>query len=405
MNGPLQGVRILELTSVVLGPWACQLLADMGAEVIKVESPAGDSNRQLGPKRSPGMSALYLTCNRNKRSIVLDLKQDSGRAAALELAKRADVMVHNFRPAAMRRLRLDYEAIRAVNPEIVYCATYGYRKEGPYGDKAAYDDSIQAASGVAMLNQRVYGEPRYLPTVVADKTTALSVVYAITAALYHRERHGSGQEIEVPMFETMVSFVMAEHLYGLAFEPQEGDAGYTRLMSYHRRPYETQDGYIAILPYMNNHWRAFCEVSGRDDLLEDERFEDLASRLANIDDTYAEVAKTVAAKTTGEWLELLEETSVPTMVVNTLESLLDDPQLAATGFWQEMDHPTEGRLRTTDFPVRFSKTPASIRRHPPRLGEHSVEILREVGLDEEAIGEMLASEATVDGSAPTRGGR
>ena len=394
MSGPLEGIRIVELTSVVLGPWACQILGDLGADIVKVESPAGDSNRQLGPSRHPGMSALYLTCNRNKRSLVLDLKQETGRAALLRLVEKADVMVHNFRPQAMERLRLSYDEIRRINPEIVYCATYGYKASGPYGDKAAYDDSIQAASGVAMLQQMVAGEPRYLPTVVSDKTTSLTVAYAVTAALFHRERHGEGQAIEVPMFETMSAYVMAEHLYGRTFEPAVGTAGYDRLMSEHRRPYKTRDGYIAILPYMNNHWRSFCELAGRGDLLEDERFETLASRLANIDATYSEVAKTVARRTTGEWIDLLADSSVPTMVVNSLDDLIDDPHLAETGFWTMVDHPSEGRLRMPGVPTTFSRTPGSIRRLPPRLGEHSIEVLEEAGLSRDEIAEMLTSGAT-----------
>jgi crotonobetainyl-CoA:carnitine CoA-transferase CaiB-like acyl-CoA transferase len=394
MSGPLAGVRIVELTSVVLGPWACQILGDLGAEIVKVESPQGDSNRQLGPARNPGMAALYLTCNRNKRSLVLDLKQPSGREALLRLAADADVLIHNFRPQAMGRLRLAYDDVKEVNPKIIYCATYGYSAAGPYGDKAAYDDSIQAAAGVAALQEMVAGEPRYLPTVVCDKTTALAVVYAVMAALFHRERTGVGQSIEVPMFENTVSFVMAEHLYGLAFEPAEGSAGYTRLMSAQRRPYKTRDGYIAVLPYMNSHWQQFCELAGRPELLEDERFADLGSRLRNIDATYEEVANTMLGKTTAEWLEILAESSVPTMVVNSLEDLIDDPHLKATGFWQELEHPTEGTLRLPGIPVNFSETPGSIRRHPPRHGEHSVEVLEELGFSSAEIAAMKASGAT-----------
>jgi crotonobetainyl-CoA:carnitine CoA-transferase CaiB-like acyl-CoA transferase len=394
MSGPLAGIRIVELTSVVLGPWACQILGDLGADIIKVEPPHGDSNRQLGPARNPQMCALYLTCNRNKRSVVLDLKQEAGRSALLRLVEGADVVVHNFRAQAMERLRLTYEDLKAVNPQIIYCATYGYGKAGPYGDKAALDDSIQAAAGVAMLQQMVLGEPRYLPTVVSDKTTSLAVVYAVMAALFHRERHGVGQQIEVPMFETMVSFVMAEHLYGMTFEPAIGGPGYTRLMSENRRPYKTRDGYIAVLPYMDSHWRTFCELAGRHELLEDERFATLSSRLANIDETYREVAETIATRTTGEWLEILGESCVPTMVVNSLEDLPADPHLNATGFWQLVDHPTEGRLRMPGLPVAFSESPGSIRLLPPRLGEHSIEVLRETGLSPDEIDAMLESGAT-----------
>ena len=394
MPGPLDGISILELSSVVLGPWACQILGDMGAEVIKVEPPYGDSNRALGASRNPGMAALYLTCNRNKRSIVLDLKQESGRAAALKLAERVDVLIHNNRPQVMSKLRLNYDDVKAVNPEIIYCGAYGYAKDGPYGSKGALDDSIQSVGGVAMLTQMVLGEPRYLPTVIADKTTALGVVYAVTAALFHRERTGVGQEIEVPMFESMVYYVMAEHLWGMTFEPPIGTAGYKRLMSYHRKPYKTKDGYIAILPYLDNHWKSFCEVSGRTDLLEDKRFTTLADRVQNIDDTYEETAKTMATRTTNEWLDIFDKTSVPINVVNTLDGLIDDPHLNAVNFWEIVDHPTEGRIRMTGFPVNFSATPADVRRLPPRLGENSIEILREANLSQAEIDAMLESGAT-----------
>lgn len=394
MPGPLNGVRVLELTSVVLGPWACQILGDLGAEVVKVEPPSGDSNRQLGPTRHAGMSALFLTCNRNKRSLVLDLKQPAGKDALLKLAKDVDILVHNYRPAALSRLGLDYEAVRQVNPRIVFCGTYGYSRKGPYADRAAYDDSIQAASGIAMLQQMVGGEPRYLPTIVADKTTALTVVNAVLAALFHRERTGEGQEIEVPMFESLVSFVMAEHLYGRVFDPAEGPMGYGRLLSQNRRPFKTKDGYLAVLPYLNDHWSAFCNATGRGDLLADERFSTLGSRLTHIDEVYGEVGKTLATRTTAEWLETFGNTPVPVMIVNTLEDLITDPHLEATGFWSFHDHPTEGRLRMPGVPYRFSATPGGTRRLPPRLGEHSREILLELGLTETEIDALVAARVT-----------
>jgi crotonobetainyl-CoA:carnitine CoA-transferase CaiB-like acyl-CoA transferase len=352
MSGPLEGVKILELTSVVLGPWACQMLGDMGAEVIKVEAPRGDTNRTLGATRSPNMAALYLTCNRNKRSLVLDLKQPSGHAALLKLAEKTDVLIHNNRPQVMTRLALDYADIKAVNPQVIYCGTYGYGKAGPYGTQGALDDSIQASSGIAMLNEMVLGEPRYLPTVIADKTTALGVVYAVTAALYHRERTGVGQEIEVPMYESMVHFVMAEHLWGMTFEPQIGTPGYKRLMSYHRKPYKTQDGYIAILPYLDSHWEKFCRLSGRADLLADSRFTTLADRVKNIDDTYEETAKTMITRTTGEWLELFGETNVPTNLVNTLQDLNQSRGFLAGG------GPSDRRTHPDDaFPGHVFRDP------------------------------------------------
>ncbi len=390
MAGPLQGIKVVEFTSVVLGPWACQILGDMGADVIKVEPPVGDTNRNLGPNRNNSdMSALFMTCNRNKRSIVLDLKSPEGQEAALKLAVDADVMIHNFRPQAMVKLGLDYDAVKAVNPEIIYCATYGYSKKGPYGDKGALDDSIQAGSGVAMLMSMVEGEPRYLPTIIADKTTGMAVVNAVTAALFYKERHGKGQEIEVPMYETMVSFVMAEHQWGQTFEPPIGKAGYVRLMSEHRRPYKTKDGYIAVLPYWDNHWKTFCEIVERPDMLTDPRFKDMKSRLANIDVSYAETGKALSKKTTAEWLELLAPTNVPHMIVNTLDGLIDDQQLVESGFWELHDHPTEGKIRMGKSPYNFSKTGTEITRLPPRLGEQSEEILREAGYSDEDIVKMF----------------
>jgi crotonobetainyl-CoA:carnitine CoA-transferase CaiB-like acyl-CoA transferase len=396
MPGPLHGVRVVELTSVVLGPWACQILADMGADVIKVEPPGGDSNRQLGAAKHPGMAALYLTCNRNKRSIVLDVKQPAGREAVLDLVRTADVFVHNNRPQVMTKLGLDYAALSAVNPMLIYCGSYGYARRGPYGSKGALDDSIQSIAGIAMLNEMVLGEPRYLPTIVADKTTAITVVYGVLAALFSRERSGHGQELEVPMFETMVSYVMAEHLWGMTFDPPVGKPGYVRLMSQHRRPYRTKDGYVAILPYMNAHWDTFCEVSGHPELKSDPRFRTMGDRTRNIDDTYAETARIMATRTTQEWLELFAPTSVPVNRVNRLEDLADDPHLAATGFWKTVEHPTEGRLRTTGFPVNFSATPAEeTRRHAPRLGEHTRELLAELGYTDDRIEALVSSGAAL----------
>ena len=398
MGGPLAGVRVLDVSTVVLGPWAAQTLGDMGADVIKVEPPEGDTTRRLGPARHPGMGAFYLACNRNKRSLVLDLKQAAGRAALLRLATTADVILHNFRPGPAARLGLEYEVFRAVNPRLVYCATYGFRARGPYGDKPAYDDVIQAAAGLASLQASLVGEPRYLPTIVADKTSSLAVLSAVLAALFHRERTGEGQAIEVPMFETVVAYVMVEHLYGETFVPPIDTAGYKRILNRWRRPFRTTDGYLAVVPYTDADWRAFFALAGRADLQADPRFRTLESRLANIEALYEELAKIIAGRSSAEWLEALDRASVPAMVVNTLETLLVDPQLEATGFWKTVEHPTEGTLRMPDIPATYSKTPGDMRRLQPRLGEHSVEVLREAGFTQPEVDAMVASGATAQAS-------
>jgi len=394
MSGPLTGVRIVDCTTVVLGPWAAQQLGDLGAEVIKVEPPEGDTTRQLGPMRSPAMGAFYLAVNRNKRSIVLDLKQEAARRVLLRLAEGADVLLHNYRPQAARRLGMSYETFRAINPGIVYVGTYGFRAAGPYGDKPAYDDIIQAASGLGAAQASIVGEPRYVPTIVADKTSSMTVLAAVLAALYHKARTGEGQEVEVPMFESMAAWVMVEHLYGETFVPPKETIGYKRILNPYRRPFKTRDGYLAILPYTDQNWRDFFTLAGRQDLLDDPRYKTLATRLKHIEQLYEELARIALSRTNAEWLTELDQRNIPAMTVNSLESLLRDPHLDAVGFWQIVEHPTEGTLRLPGIPATYSKTPGAIRRLPPRLGEHSVEILREVGLAGEEIEALLASGAT-----------
>jgi crotonobetainyl-CoA:carnitine CoA-transferase CaiB-like acyl-CoA transferase len=401
MPGPLDGVRILDCTSVVLGPWATQQLGDLGADVIKIEPPEGDTTRQLGPRRHPGMAAFYLGCNRSKRSLVLDLKHDAGRRALFRLAERADILIHNFRPEPAGRLGLSYEAFEAINPRLIYLATYGYRAGGPYGAKAAYDDIIQAGAGFAWLQTAVAGTPRYLPTIVADKTGSNGVVSAVLAALYARERTGVGQAVEVPMMETLASFVMVEHMYGETFVPALESAGYKRILNPQRRPYATKDGFLAILPYTDGHWREFCELVGRPDLLGDARFASIANRLANVEAYYGTLGEIARTRTNAEWLALLEKSNVPHGPVNSLEDLLTDPQLEATDFWKVVDHPSEGKIRMPDVPPRFSKTPPEIRRLQPRLGEHSVEVLREAGFSAEEVDAMLASGVTLKAREPS----
>ncbi len=394
MPGPLAGVRVVDCTTVVLGPWAGQQLGDLGADVIKVEPPEGDTTRQLGPMRNHNMGAFYLAVNRNKRSIVLDLKQEAARGVLRRLAANADVLLHNYRPRAATRLGMSYETFRAINPGIVYVGTYGFRAAGPYGEKPAYDDVIQAVSGVAAAQASLIGEPRYVPTIVADKTSSLTVLAAVLAALYHKARTGEGQEVEVPMFESMAAWMMVEHLYGETFVPPIDTVGYKRVLNPYRRPFKTKDGYMAILPYTDQNWRDFFTIVGRQDLLDDPRFTTLGTRLKHIEVLYEELGRIAATRTSAEWVADLDRHNIPGMTMNSLESLLTDPHLEATGFWQILEHPSEGTLRLPGIPVTYGKTPATIRRLPPRLGEHSAEILREAGLDAKEIDTLFASGAT-----------
>ena len=283
-TGPLSGVRVIDITTIILGPYATQQLGDLGADIVKIEAPgAGDPIRHAGPKRNDGMGGIFLNVNRNKRSVVLDLKQDGGKDVLRRLIPTADVFFHNMRPKAIGRLGFDYEAVSALKPDIVYCGAYGYSEKGPYAAKPAYDDLIQGASGLAVLGADEHGAPRYTPTILVDKLVGLVASQAILSALFHRSQTGDGQAIEVPMFETMAAFMLAEHIYGRAFVPPIGGTGYARVTSPHRKPAKARDGYICILPYTEGQWFSFFEISGRSELLEDVRFKDYASRNKDID--------------------------------------------------------------------------------------------------------------------------
>lgn len=383
--GPLEGIRVLDLTSVVLGPLATQSLADLGADVIKVEGPEGDLMRANGVSRNAGMSSIYLALNRNKRSVVLDLKTPAGAAALRRLIAGADVLIHNMRVAAIERLGFGYAAVAALNPRIVYCVATGFGQDGPHRDKPAFDDIIQAACGLVSLGCVAGSRPEYVPSLIADKTTGMALANAVMAALLHRERHGSGQAVEVPMLETMASFVMAEHLAGLTFEPATGAAGYARLLQGGRRPAQTADGWICALPYTDRHWKAFFHAVGRDDLGDKYNIASRAQRNAHIRALYQHLAEITPTRTTKAWMALFETLDIPATPIYAPDELLAHPHLEAVGLFQQTEHPTEGPLREMRPTTRFSATPLSLRRHAPTLGEHTDEVLREAGLAPEDI--------------------
>mgnify|MGYP001231953105 CR=1 FL=1 len=395
MSGPLDGVRVLDLTTVVMGPYATQILADFGADVVKVEPPGGDVMRHNAPMRSSGMGHIFLNANRNKRSVVLDLKQPAARAACLALARTADVLVYNVRPQAMARLGLAYEDVRAVNPRLIYVGGFGYSQRGPYAAKAAYDDLIQGAAGLPWLAEAAGAEaPRYAPVIIADRSAGLHMANAVCAALYRREKTGVGQRVDVPMFESLLQSVLGEHLGGQTYVPPTAPPGYGRMLASERRPYRTTDGYVCVLVYNDKQWQSFFGVIGRPELREDPRYATQEARSRDYQGAYAMVAGEIAKRSTAEWIEALEAADIPVQKMNSLEDILADPHLAAIGYFQEREHPTEGRIRSMAVPSEWSESPPEYRRHAPTLGQHTREVLREAGLDEAAI------EALIRGGAP-----
>jgi len=396
MSAPLEGVKIVDLSNMLMAPYATQILGDMGADVIKVEAPEGDPVRGIGPLRHPGMGAIFINCNRSKRSIVLDLKNPAGLAAVIDLLKQADVLVTNLRPQSMARLGLGYEAVSKINPRIIYTGLFGYGQSGPYAAKPAFDDLIQGAVAVPWLSHMADGgEPRYAPTAIVDRGVALWAVGQITAALFHRGRTGQGQRIDVPMFEMMASFVLGDHLAGHTFDPPISALGYPRMLNPDRRPYRTKDTYVCVMIYTDRHWRAFFKALGREDEFDrDPRYGSMTSRTENIVALYRELSDLLLTRTTAEWLELLNRADIPAMPLNSPDALVADAHLEATGFFTFVEHPSEGRLRQIAFPSTWSATQPQCSRPVPRLGEHSVEVLREIGYSEERIDALLRSGAT-----------
>jgi crotonobetainyl-CoA:carnitine CoA-transferase CaiB-like acyl-CoA transferase len=399
--GPLSGLTILDLTTVLMGPYATQIIADMGANVIKVESPDGDIVRQIGPGRTPGMGGMFLNTNRGKRSIAIDLKHPDGRDALLRLAGKADAIVYNVRPQAMGRLGLGYETLAKANPKIVYVGVFGYGQNGPYASKPAYDDLIQGASTIPSL-MAISGDdtPRYVPITMADRVVGLMAVNAILGGLMHQQRTGVGQRIDVPMFESMTDFVLIDHLGGLTYDPPLDHGGYARLLSRYRRPYKTSDGYICALIYNDKHWRCFFTAIGQPEFLQQPRFANHAARHAHIDEIYQEVGHIFLGRTTAEWRELLEREDIPVMPMHTLETILDDPHLAAVGFFKTVDHPVEGRIRQMQVPSSWSVSQPEPGGPAPTLGEHGGDILREAGFSADEISQLAERKAVHLTAAP-----
>ncbi len=393
----LSGIRVIDATSTFLGPYCTLMLAELGADIVKVERPPhGDVSRSITRGRNPGMSSVFLNVNRGKRSVALDLKQPRARTAMATLVRGADVFIHNMRPAAARALGLDYPTLAAVNPALVYCAAYGFSEDGPYAGKPAYDDIIQAATGIASLQGTVHGAPEYVAGVIADKTVGITALWAVLAGLVHRERTGQGQAIEVPMFETMAAYALVEQLGGMTFEPPLGPAVYPRTLSRHRRPHETRDGHVSLLLYTDDQWKRFLALVGREDLITDERFATADRRTVHIDEVYGFVADTLRTRTTAGWLLAFEQIDVPAMPVKRIDDLFTDEHLKAVGFFQLRNHPTEGTLRSIRQPVRFSAGDPDVR-DAPRLGEHTVEVLREAGMTDDEIAVLVDERAAMDG--------
>lgn len=402
-HGPLAGIRVLDLTSVVLGTFATQILGDLGADVLKVEPPGGqgtggDIMRWGGRSPLPvtaGMGPLFFTLNRNKRSVTLDLKTPAGCEALSALIAKADIFASNIRADALARMGADYQSVSALKPDIIYCHASGYGSGGPYDGLAAYDDLIQAVSGNADLLSRADGDtrPRYFPALVADKTVGLYMAYAMMAGLHHRHTTGQGQFIEVPMFECFTHFILSEALYGHAFEPPTDSLGYGRVLNPHRRPYQTADGHIALMPYSDRDWAAFFALAERPDLAADPRFASYSQRMAHITTLYAEVDTITRARTTKDWLDLLWEARIPAMPVHRLEDVLEDPHLTATQFFRLRAAGALGTVREMAHPVRFSAQAEAPDSLPPALGADTRAVLLELGLADETIAAWAAGGA------------
>lgn len=393
-HGPLQGIRVIDLTIIALGPIATQIFGDMGADIIKVEQPGGDPIRQMAPARSRNMGAFFLTMNRNKRSIVLDLKRERCRAALRRLVQGADVFIHNMRHDAVRRIGFDYAAVSALNPRIVFARASGFRRGSSRDRFPAFDDVIQGLSGIAFLSVPRDGVPRYSPMVMVDKFCGYQLATGVTMALFRRERMGIGQELHVPKLETMIAFLMLDHQWGAVFDPVSGPVGYQRVFSRRHAPFKTSDGHVCMVALTDAQWRRVFEALERPDLATDPRFMRLEDRTRNVDVLYGELSRMLATRSTRHWLMRFEAADIPRGRLYSLEDLLEDSYLGETQFFQRIVHPTEGLLRLPGIATAFSATPGSIRCPPPTLSENGREILAEAGLQEDEIEAVLGATDT-----------
>ncbi len=377
--GPLAGVRVIDLTDVVMGPLAMRMLGDFGADVIYVEPPGGGVIRHYDPMKSEAMSAFSMGLNRNKRSIVLDLKSAAGHQAMIDLVATADVFATSMRRGALERLGLSSEELRGVKPDLIYCIANGYGSDGPYADKPAFDDVIQSVSGLASMFERTAGQPMLVPSIMADKVCGIHIAAAISASLVRKATTGLGDHVEVPMAETMAAFNMVEHLGGRTYEPQHGDFSYARVMTPNRKPRRTADGWMVILPYSDRNWRAFFTHAGRPELADDERFVSGRSRIAHSDEIYGLLDDLVTARTTQEWLDICDAESIPCAPVLDLENIDADEHFDAVGLLQVEEHPTEGMFRYARDPIIMESNTPVLKHYPPRLGSDTVQVLEEIG--------------------------
>jgi crotonobetainyl-CoA:carnitine CoA-transferase CaiB-like acyl-CoA transferase len=381
-NGPLAGIRVIDLTGMVFGPYATQIMADMGADVIKVEAPGGDDVRNISPGPVPGMSGVFVNVNRGKRSVVLDIKSAKGKEALRQMIAGADVFIHSMRAKAIARLGFDYEAVSAIKPDIVYTNCYGYSRRGPDADKPAYDDTIQAECGIPHVQQLMTGEPGFVATIMADKVAGLTALYATTMALFHRARTGEGQEVEIGMFETMASFMLVEHANGAMFTPPLGPAHYHRAAAPNRKPYKTKDGHVAALIYNDKHWKLFTERVKPAWVTPD--MATLAQRALQIDTVYANLAQTFLERTTDEWVALLDELGIPASRLQTTDQLFDNAHLNAIGFFETIES-KQGPVRFPGVPTWFSQTPGKVAGPTPLVGEHTQEVFTELGIEGDTL--------------------